>query len=133
MQSLLSEFIDMRRLPAGRASFALTKMRALFIAAAVAVPNLEARLDDALAEAKRTLHMDLRWMFTRNQTSRARGNAVEVDRELDRALKAMHERLKADTIGKPEDPVVVAATAVQKELFPNGLGGVTRTEFNVQL
>lgn len=133
MQSLLSEFIDMRRLPAGRASFALTKMRALFIAAAVAAPNLEARIDDALAEAKRTLHTDLRWMYTRTQTSRARGNAVEVDRELDRTLKAIHDRLKADTIGKAEDPVVQAATAIQKELFPNGLGGVTRTEFNIQL
>ncbi len=133
MQSLFSEFIDMRRLPAGRASFALTKMRALFIAAAVAAPHLQARLDDSLVEAKRTLHTDLRWMFTRTQTSRARGNAVEVDRQLDRGLKAIYERLNADTIGKPDDPVVLAATTVQKELFPKGLGGVTRTEFNIQL
>lgn len=133
MQNLLFEFVKLRRLPAGRASFALAKMRVLLIAAAVNAPNVQARLTDAQAEAKRTLHMDLRWMHARKQTSRARGDAVAVDREIDETVKAIHKRLEADSVGKETDPVVIAATAIHKELFADGLGAVTRQAYDIQL
>lgn len=135
MQKHLFQFINPgRRLPAGRASFALAKMRTLLLAAAaVNAPNLRSRMDTAQAEAKKTLHMDLRWAHTRAQTRRARGEAVEVDREVDQTVKAIFNRLQSDAVGQAQDPEVAAANLILQEVFPHGYSTVTRQAFDIQL
>lgn len=133
MQARLFEFLNLRRLPAGRAAFALAKMYTILNAAAGAPPELVARVAEARAAAKATSHMDLRWMHSREQTSTARGSAVQVDREIDQTVKAIVKRLEGDAVGKADAPEVVAAKHLLEHLFPGGLKAVTQQAFDLQL
>ncbi len=133
MQSLLFEFINLRRLPATRAAFALRNMHARLLTSAVIAPNLEARLTEAQAEAKHAIRMDQLWLNVRANKSRARGDATTIDREIDQTIKAIHKRLEADAVGKENDPVVMSATTLLKDLFLHGYSSVTRSAFDIQL
>lgn len=133
MQKLLFEYLDFRQLPATRAAFALRNMHARLVASGIVAPELEARLSEAQAEARRTIRSDQRWQDVRSNRSTKRGDAQLIDREIDETIKAIHKRLEADAVGKENDPVVIAAKTISNALFLNGYSKVTQTPYDVQL
>lgn len=133
MQSLLLKYVDFRQLPATRAAFALRNMHARYTASGIVAPGLEARLVEAQIHARRTIRMDQRWQDVRTNKSRRRGNASDVDRDIDETVKAIHKRLEADSVGKDDDPVVIAANTILSTLFLRGYSSVTRSAYDIQL
>lgn len=133
MQAHLTEFVNVLRLPAGRAAFALAKMLTILNASGVVTAHLKDRITDAQKTARETSHYDLRWMHARTQTSTARGNSVAVDRDIDQTIKAIVKRLEAESVGAENSPEVVAAKFLLEHLFPGGLKAITQQAFDLQL
>lgn len=133
MQKLLFEYLDLRQLPATRAAFALRNMDSRLAASGILAPDLQARLTEAQAEARRTIRTDQRWLDVRANKSRKRGDATVLNRDIDETVKAIHKRLEADAIGKENDPAVIAANTILKAVFSQGYSPITLAAFDVQL
>lgn len=133
MQAHLTEFVNVLRLPAGRASFALAKMLTILNASGVITTHLQDRIVEAQAAARETSHCDLRWMHARTKNSTARGDSVAVDRRIDQTVNAIVKRLNSESVGNDDVPEVIAAKFLLEHLFPAGIKAVTQQAFDLQL
>lgn len=123
-----ADYIDLKRMPAGRHAYALAEVQARATGATLAA------VEPAKRVADETLEVELQWRHVLSaRKSRARGDAVAVDRQVDAQIVAIHKGLESDLVGDPGDPMVDAASKVLTLLFPDGPGAVTGLEFEEQL
>ncbi|MCB9524600.1 MAG: hypothetical protein H6702_14665 [Myxococcales bacterium] len=127
----LEDFVSLIQFTPGRAQYALTQ----------AMTHIAAQGDTALARAVgaaqgaagRLAELEARWA-TRKAQSTARGNAVAIDNQLDRAVTALHQHLTARlTLLGPEHPQGAKAAELMLRWLPEGPGAVTSLAFEDEL
>lgn len=129
--SSLEKLLSPRSMPTGRHAFALAEMHRR--AVAENLPDVAARILRASDQAKHTLKLEMLWNKTRTMTSTARGDAVAVDRMVDEQVVAIESIVRGAMVGDKNDPVVKLAHELHKEVFPTGVGAITRKAFEVEL
>src|SRR5690554_4155514 len=127
---LIEKAFKFRQMPSGRHAFALALVSKL--AAAGGLAESAARADRAVAQAHTALELEQMWSSVRKNKSRARGDSQQVDRLVDEQISALEQKLQADAKGDDKDPVVKMARELLRELFPEGLRGVTQKALEVQ-
>ncbi len=91
MPGLIYQLIKIRCISTGRRLFALRQVRE--IAGNLGRNDLLAIVDEALQFDTNTYEMGLAWKRAR-ELPRSRGNAVEIDIQIDRTLSAIYRHLK---------------------------------------
>ncbi|TXD35448.1 hypothetical protein FRC98_16680 [Lujinxingia vulgaris] len=131
MQNTITEFFSVRRMPSSRCAYALGQMREVSDRHGVPAPLAE-RIEQACQVADHTLELELDWEQARTQTSTARGNAAQIDVELDQAIAAIGRILDGELLGPPESPHTKAARQVQNVAFPAGVSAVIHSTYEHQ-
>ena len=129
--SSLEKLLSPRTMPTGRHAFSLAEMHRR--AAAENLPDLAARIQRASDHAKYTLKLEMLWNKTRTMTSIARGDAVAVDRVVDAQVAAIEAIVRGAKVGDDNEPNVKLARELHKEVFPAGVGAITRKAFEIEL
>ena len=127
----VSDYFSLRTMPTGRYAFSLKRMRAR--ADAAGLDDVVSRIDRAVEQAQSTLALELKWSKVRNNKSSARGNAAIIDNQIDEQIAAIERRVRAETVGDEDDPVVEKAREFLAALFPDGVAAITQQAFEVQL
>lgn len=131
MQNTITEFFSVRRMPSSRCAYALGQMREVGDRHGVPAPLAE-RIEGACQVADHTLELELDWEQARTQTSTARGNAAQIDVELDQAIAAIGRILDGELLGPAESPHTQAAKQIHNVIFPGGVVAVIHAPFEHQ-
>ena len=127
--SLLVDLIDLPLLGEGRISFALQGLSE----ATLAAPGVADRVAQARAASEKTAETRLAWARTK-AASEARGKAVEIDAQIDRALGSLAAIPQSLMRSMPEgDPTHQAAREFLKLALPEGAGKVVNLSFEAEL
>ncbi len=132
---LLNETVDLRQSTPGRRSFALQQVEERV--EELAEELVDQKLLDAIARAIE-INDEARtkrnwWRRDRELNERSRRDAKTVDNEVDRAVGALHDSLKATRSGFRGQPRGEAAEEILETLFASGAAGITRLPFEDEL
>ncbi|MFU8807139.1 MAG: hypothetical protein ACNA8W_25245 [Bradymonadaceae bacterium] len=132
MQRVLFRRLQLRRLPTGRASYALHKMNEVVESGDIPAPIVES-IEVAEARAQETRDLELLWMESRNVNTAARGKAVYLDTKIDQTIAGIARILEGEAVGDEGDPEVIAAKTLLARIFPEGVSAIVHLEFEEQL
>jgi hypothetical protein len=122
----ISRFVNCYVLPPGRAIHALERVVAL--AKALGLTKVAARAEAAIAEYRQGKGLQLRLRISRPGLYGA--DTAEIDAWLDRGLTSIDSYFDSQIALFPADHArVVAASAMKKALFPQGVQAITRQSF----
>lgn len=130
MAPLLYDRLNLRELPTGRRVFAARQVERV-------AQDLGA---DAVAEAARavvvhdtqTLEYEARWNEARGHSSRARGQARQVDAAADALIGGMYQVAQGQ-LTSPDETTAEAAASYLEAVHPLGLAAATNQRFEDQL
>lgn len=127
-QRLATELTRLNRFSNGRRLFVLKKV--LELAIAINLPGVVATAEWALAHERSTRKLERRWRTVRRQRAKGRGNAREVDIQLDRVIGAMLDSVRALLVTlDPASEHAAKARAFIDTYFPDGANAITNAEF----
>ena len=132
MSSLVFSLINLIRLKTGRRMYALQNcLDAAGNTGADAA--LIALIEEAIVHDTETVELERSWARSK-EISSARGEAVQLDNQIDGLLGAIHSSLKSTVAVLPgDDPVAVAARKLITRLFPEGVRAIITLSFEDQL
>lgn len=126
--SMIIALYTIARFSTGRRLFVIAQV--LELARELGNVRLIARAEQALAFDRETREKESEWRRVRGNRSRARGNAVEIDRQLDRVIGAMHSSLHAVLVAlDPRSAHAAKVRAFIDRYFPEGADAITNAEF----
>ncbi|MBN2530191.1 MAG: hypothetical protein JXR76_27620 [Deltaproteobacteria bacterium] len=133
MSSLVFSLINLIQLKTGRRLYALNKCLDAARANATDAVGLTSLIEEAIAHDTKTVDMELAWARSK-EVSSARGQAVQIDNQIDGLLGAIQSSLKSTVAVLPgNDPVAVAAQKLIAQLFPEGVRAIITLSFEDQL
>ncbi len=127
---LIEKAFAFRQMPSGRHAFALSLIATL--ARTAGLTQTANQAEQTVAQAYIALELEQMWLSVRANKSRARGNSKELDAKVDEQISALEQRLRAETKGDANDPTVKMAHELLKQLYPEGVRGVTHKPLEVQ-
>ena len=132
MSSLVFSLINLIQLKTGRRLYALKSC----LAAAKETPaneTLIALIEEAIVHDTETVELERAWARSR-EISSARGEAVQIDNQIDGLLGAIQSSLKSTVaVLTKDDPVAIAAQKLMAQLFPEGVRAIITLPFEDQL
>lgn len=127
----LFDFLRLRRPPMGRLLFALSQI--LKKIDDKREPGLRERVEEAAKEARKALALQREWDSMKLDRTQRRGDAVLVDLKFDQAWRALESFLQGHIMPNLEDGISETAQMLKDEIFPRGLGALTKQPFEIQL
>ena len=128
LQAATYEFFSLLRFSNGRRLFVLQTL--LNIAASLASPLLIARIEGAIASERELRKLEAGWRRVRGKKSKARGNAVQLDAQLDRLIGSIYRTVQEALVPlAPGSAAEIMVKAFLGNYFPEGAAAITNAEF----
>ncbi|TXD36973.1 hypothetical protein FRC98_09535 [Lujinxingia vulgaris] len=131
IKGIVSNHLNFIHMPTGRYVFALKALGEE--AERRGLDTLKAAADEAIGVGERALRLEFAYEQARTQSSNARGEAVQLDNQLDGQIGAIKALTDARAFGDEHDPVVQAARKILTVIFPRGAAPIIHQSFEVQL
>lgn len=126
----LADLFNILRMPAGRRTFALRKVRSL----AGTDAALLTLVDAAISQDAKTLQMRGEWLVTKDAPTKYPARLIELDVEHDRLVASFNGVAQGLSAGMTEDtPIGAAARRVVARVFAAGVAPLTQIDFVQQL
>lgn len=129
MNARISDYLNSRQLPTGRRLFALKAL--LNEANRLGSAELAAKCQRAIDTDRQTQRVERAWRQQKSAPGKSRGDAVDLDRQIDALWGAMHSVVRGQMVG--DDPLSHKAATFMHEVFPDGLAGLVKRSFEEQL
>lgn len=126
----LTSYLDMRQMPTGRRIWTCRRIaaEAIILGEAEIVEAAKAAIQHDL----KTLVLERTWRGVRNKPSRARGNAQQIDRQIDARLASIHSIVNGFASGTGKGPEIEAAKKIGSKIFPVGVRDIITLAFEEQ-